>query len=316
MKNFINSDDIKDYSKIIKEAIKIKKEPLMFNNIGSNKSIGLIFFNSSLRTRLSTQKAAMMLGLKSFIMNFNNEGWQIEFEDNSVMSMGKAEHIKEAAGVISKYCNLVGIRKFAELNNKNEDEKEIVISSFKKYCSVPIVNLESSTYHPLQALADAITIYENKLKPKPKVVLSWAPHPRPLPHAVPNSFIKMAKKNNFDFIITNPVGYDLNKNITEGVKIIHDQEEAFKNADFIYAKNWSNYENYGLVSNTNKSWTIDQNKMSKTNNAKFMHCLPVRRNVVVTDKVLDSKNSLVLDQAENRVYSAMVIIKKLIENEG
>ena len=315
MKNFINSDDIKDYNKIIKEAIEVKKDPSLFNKIGENKSIGLIFFNSSLRTRLSTQKAAMMLGIKTFIMNFENEGWKIEFEDNIVMSEDKVEHIKEAARVMSKYCDIIGIRKFAELINKNEDEKEIVISSFMKYSSVPILNLESSIYHPLQALADAITIHENKLKPKPKVVLTWAPHPRPLPHAVPNSFIKMAKENNFDLVISNPVGYNLNRNITEGIKIIHDQKKAFKNADFIYAKNWSCYENYGKVTNTDKSWIVDRSKMSETNNAKFMHCLPVRRNVVVSDYVLDSKNSLVIDQAENRTYSAMVIIKKLIENE-
>jgi N-succinyl-L-ornithine transcarbamylase len=315
MKNFINSDDISDYKKIVEEAIQLKNNPNQLNNIGKNKSIGLLFFNSSLRTRISTQKASMILGLKTFVMNFNSEGWQLEFENNAIMSEDKAEHVKDAAKVMSKYCDIIAIRKFADLNNKIDDEKEIVLSSFVKYSTVPILNLESSISHPLQSLADAITIHETKNKPKPKIVLSWAPHPKPLPHAVPNSFIKMAKKNNFELIISNPIGYDLNPEITKGINIIHDQKEAFINADFIYAKNWSSYENYGKVLINDSSWKIDRNKMSLTNNAKFMHCLPVRRNLVVDDNVIDSENSLVISQAENRIYSALIILKKLIENE-
>ena len=315
MKNFINSDDITDYEKIVEEAIQLKNNRNQLNNIGKNKSIGLLFFNSSLRTRMSTQKASMILGLKTFVMNFNSEGWQLEFENRAIMSEDKAEHVKDAAKVMSQYCDIIGIRKFADLNNKIDDEKEIVLSSFIKYSNVPILNLESSTFHPLQSLADAITIYETKNKLRPKIVLSWAPHPKPLPHAVPNSFIRMAKKNNFELIISNPIGYDLNSKITKGINIIHDQKEAFCNADFIYAKNWSSYENYGKVLNTDSSWKIDKNKMSLTNSAKFMHCLPVRRNVVVDDNVIDSENSLVINQAENRIYSALIILKKLIENE-
>ena len=315
MKNFINSDDISDYKKIVEEAIQLKSNPNQLEDIGKNKSIGLLFFNPSLRTRISTQKASMILGLKTFVMNFNSEGWQLEFENNTIMSEDKAEHVKDAAKVLSEYCDIIAIRKFADLNNKIDDEKEIVLSSFLKYSTVPILNLESSTFHPLQGLADAITIHETKNKARPKIVLSWAPHPKSLPHAVPNSFIKMVKKNNFELIISNPIGYDLNPEITKGINIIHDQKEAFINADFIYAKNWSSYENYGKVLINDSSWKIDRNKMSLTNNAKFMHCLPVRRNVVVDDNVIDSENSLVISQAENRIYSALIIIKKLIENE-
>ena len=315
MKNFINSDDISDYKKIVEEAIQLKSNPNQLEDIGKNKSIGLLFFNPSLRTRISTQKASMILGLKTFVMNFNSEGWQLEFENNTIMSEDKAEHVKDAAKVLSEYCDIIAIRKFADLNNKIDDEKEIVLSSFLKYSTVPILNLESSTFHPLQGLADAITIHETKNKARPKIVLSWAPHPKSLPHAVPNSFIKMAKKNNFELIISNPIGYDLNPEITKGINIIHDQKEAFINADFIYAKNWSSYENYGKVLINDSSWKIDRNKMSLTNNAKFMHCLPVRRNVVVDDNVIDSKKSLVISQAENRIYSALIILKKLIENE-
>jgi N-succinyl-L-ornithine transcarbamylase len=315
MKNFINSDDISDYKKIVEEAIQLKSNPNQLEDIGKNKSIGLLFFNPSLRTRISTQKASMILGLKTFVMNFNSEGWQLEFENNTIMSEDKAEHVKDAAKVLSEYCDIIAIRKFADLNNKIDDEKEIVLSSFLKYSTVPILNLESSTFHPLQGLADAITIHETKNKARPKIVLSWAPHPKSLPHAVPNSFIKMAKKNNFELIISNPIGYDLNPEITKGINIIHDQKEAFINADFIYAKNWSSYENYGKVLINDSSWKIDRNKMSLTNNAKFMHCLPVRRNLVVDDNVIDSENSLVISQAENRIYSALIILKKLIENE-
>ncbi len=315
MKNFINSDDISDYKKIVEEAIQLKSNPNQLEDIGKNKSIGLLFFNPSLRTRISTQKASMILGLKTFVMNFNSEGWQLEFENNTIMSEDKAEHVKDAAKVLSEYCDIIAIRKFADLNNKIDDEKEIVLSSFLKYSTVPILNLESSTFHPLQGLADAITIHETKNKARPKIVLSWAPHPKSLPHAVPNSFIKMAKKNNFELIVSNPIGYDLNPEITKGINIIHDQKEAFINADFIYAKNWSSYENYGKVLINDSSWKIDRNKMSLTNNAKFMHCLPVRRNVVVDDDVIDSENSLVISQAENRIYSALIILKKLIENE-
>ena len=316
MKNFININNVKDYQGLIKESIEIKNNPYSFKKIGINKTLGLIFFNSSLRTRLSTLKAAKMLGLETIVMNFNNEGWELEFEEKTIMSKNSAEHVKEAAQVISQYCDIIGIRAFAELKNKNHDESEKIINSFVKYGSVPIINLESSCAHPLQALADAITIEEHKNKSNPKIVISWAPHPKSLPHAVANSFINMAKMSNYDLVITNPVGYDLNPKITKGINVTHNQEEAFKNADFIYAKNWSSYNDYGKVLINDNKWMINKRKMEITNNAKFMHCLPVRRNVVVEDAVLDSNYSLVINQANNRTYAAQTILKKIILNEG
>ena len=316
MKNFININNVKDYQGLIKESIEIKNNPYSFKKIGINKTLGLIFFNSSLRTRLSTLKAAKMLGLETIVMNFNNEGWEIEFEEKTIMSKNSAEHVKEAAQVISQYCDIIGIRAFAELKNKNHDESEKIINSFVKYGSVPIINLESSCAHPLQALADAITIEEHKNKSNPKIVISWAPHPKSLPHAVANSFINMARMSNYDLVITNPVGYDLNPKITNGINVTHNQEEAFKNADFIYAKNWSSYNDYGKVLINNDKWMINKRKMEITNNAKFMHCLPVRRNVVVEDAVLDSNYSLAINQANNRTYAAQTILKKIILNEG
>ena len=316
MKNFININNVKDYQGLIKESLEIKNNPYSLKKIGINKTLGLIFFNSSLRTRLSTLKAAKMLGLETIVMNFNNEGWEIEFEEKTIMSKNSAEHVKEAAQVISQYCDIIGIRAFAELKNKNHDESEKILNSFVKYGSVPIINLESSCAHPLQALADAITIEEHKNKSNPKIVISWAPHPKSLPHAVANSFINMARMSNYDLVITNPVGYDLNPKVTKGINVIHDQEEAFKNADFIYAKNWSSYNDYGKILINDNKWMINKRKMEITNNAKFMHCLPVRRNVVVDDSVLDSNYSLVINQANNRTYAAQTILKKIILNEG
>ena len=316
MKNFININNVKDYQGLIKESIEIKNNPYSLKKIGVNKTLGLIFFNSSLRTRLSTIKAAKMLGLETIVMNFNNEGWEIEFEEKTIMSKNSAEHVKEAAQVISQYCDIIGIRAFAELKNKNQDESEKILNSFVKYGSVPIINLESSCAHPLQALADAITIEEHKNKSNPKIVISWAPHPKSLPHAVANSFINMARMSNYDLVITNPIGYDLNPKVTKGINVIHNQEEAFKNADFIYAKNWSSYNDYGKVLINDNKWMINKRKMEITNNAKFMHCLPVRRNIVVDDSVLDSNYSLVINQANNRTYAAQTILKKIILNEG
>ena len=316
MKNFININNVKDYQGLIKESIEIKNNPYSFKKIGVNKTLGLIFFNSSLRTRLSTLKAAKMLGLETIVMNFNNEGWEIEFEEKTIMSKNSAEHVKEAAQVISQYCDIIGIRAFAELKNKNQDESEKILNSFVKYGSVPIINLESSCAHPLQALADAITIEEHKNKSNPKIVISWAPHPKSLPHAVANSFINMARMSNYDLVITNPIGYDLNPKVTKGINVIHNQEEAFKNADFIYAKNWSSYNDYGKILINDNKWMINKRKMEITNNAKFMHCLPVRRNIVVDDSVLDSNYSLVINQANNRTYAAQTILKKIILNEG
>ena len=311
MKNFININDVSDYKKLVNQAIELKKSKQ--NNISFNKkTLGLIFFNPSLRTRLSTFKAAQNLGMNVIEMNFDNQGWKLEFNSNVIMNSDKAEHIIEAAKVISQYCDIVGIRSFAPLKNKKEDQKEIIINSFKRYGSIPVLNLESSCYHPLQALADAITIEEKKIVKKPKIILSWTPHVKPLPHAVANSFINMATKLKYDIKIANPKGYNLDKNITCGIEIINDQEEAFKGADFIYAKNWSSYDNYGKILKTEKSWTIDDKKMDLTNNGLFMHCLPIRRNIVVNDEVIDSNKSIVVEQSKNRIYSSQIILKKLI----
>ena len=313
MKDFISIKN-KNIDFLIKEAIQLKKNPYKFDSLGKHKTLGMLFYNPSLRTRLSTQKAAFNLGMNVIVMNFTNEGWDLEFEDGTIMNSNKAEHIKEAAQVLSQYCNIIAIRAFASLDNKENDESEKLISAFSKYATVPIVNMESSTEHPLQALTDAITVTELKKTQKPKVVLTWAPHPKALPHAVANSFTEIMQTQDVEFIITHPKGYELNPEITKSTKIEYNQEKAFQNADFIYAKNWSSYNNYGKVLEQSSKWMITNSKMNLTNNAKFMHCLPVRRNVVVSDDVLDSKNSIVIQQAANRTFAAQIVLKKLLEN--
>jgi N-succinyl-L-ornithine transcarbamylase len=317
MKNYLSIHDLPSIKETVAEALLLKKNPLQFQDLGKNKTIGLLFFNNSLRTRLSTQKAALNLGMEPIVMNFGSEGWQLEFEDGRIMDQGKSEHIKEAAQVISQYCDVIAIRAFAGLQDKEKDEAEEVLESFKKYATVPILNMESSVGHPLQALADAITIEEHKpAKEKIKVVLSWAPHPRALPHAVGNSFAEMvlAHEDDFEFVIAHPEGYELDPNKTKGAQIEYDQKKAFKGADFIYTKNWSSYKDYGKVACKDSSWTITAAKMALTDRAKFMHCLPVRRNVVVADEVLDSDTSIVIEQANNRTFSAQIVLKKIIEN--
>jgi N-succinyl-L-ornithine transcarbamylase len=315
MKNFTSVDDIKDLNELVLLAKTIKAAPYANKEIGKNKILGLLFFNPSLRTRLSTQKAALNLGMDTIVMNLNTEGWLLEFEDGVVMDGNKAEHIKEAAQVVSQYCDIIAVRSFPSLIDKQKDEEEQVISSFVKYASVPVISLEGSTEHPLQAVADAFTIEEYKTTARPKVVLTWAPHPKALPHAVPNSFVKVMKKADVEFVITHPEGYELNPEFTAGVNITHDQDEAFKDADFIYAKNWSNYKNYGQITCNDPSWTVNEKKMSLTNNGKFMHCLPVRRNMIVTDAVLDSDASIVINQANNRTYAAQAILTKMLNDE-
>ncbi len=314
MNNYLKITDIGNLEVAIKEAIDLKDNPTKFIKLGKNKTIVLLFFNASLRTRLSTQKAAINLGMNVVVMNFTNDSWQLEFEDGVVMNKDKSEHIKEAAKVIAQYCDLVAVRSFASLTDKEKDSAEIVINSFKKYAGIPIINMESATAHPLQALADAITIEENKTTIKPKVVLSWVPHPKALPHAVANSFVEMMHLQDADFVITHPEGYELDNKITKNSIIEYNQEKAFENADFIYVKNWSSYTNYGQVLKTDLDWMITADKIKLTNNAKFMHCLPVRRNVVVTDEVLDSENSIVIQQANNRTFAAQIVLKKILEN--
>ena len=329
--DFLGIDDIENLQNWVSEARDLKKAPLRDHELGAGKTIGLLFFNPSLRTRLSTQKAAQNLGLNCIVMNFDKEGWALEYTDGSVMDQGKSEHIREAAKVISQYCDIIAIRAFASLEDRAKDEAEVVLKGFRKYAGVPIVNMESSTGHPLQALADAITLDENGLnekdlgvqdtpesvssKPRKKVVLTWAPHPKALPHAVANSFVRMMKRQDAEFVITHPEGYELNPEITAGVQIEYDQKKAFENADFIYAKNWSSYSQYGKVVSQDKNWMVDQRKMALTRKGqgRFMHCLPVRRNVVVSDDVLDSEASLVIEQANNRTYSAQLVLSKILK---
>ena len=311
MKHYISIQDIDSLPTLVKEARELKANSKAFKSLGEGKTICLLFFNNSLRTRLSTQKAAMNLGLEVMVMNFGSEGWALEYEDGTVMDQGTSEHIKEAAQVVSQFCDIVAIRAFASLTDKEKDEAELVLNGFKKYTSIPVINMESSVGHPLQALADAITIAEQNTKQKPKVVLSWAPHPKALPHAVANSFAEMMLKQEADFIITHPVGYELNPEITKDAKIEHDQNKALENADFVYVKNWSSYKEYGKVVNQDKNWMMTKEKLG---NAKFMHCLPVRRNVVVADDVLDSDQSIVIEQANNRTYSAQIVLKKILES--
>lgn len=309
MNHYFTIKDIGDLKTAVVEAIELKKDPLKFNSLGANKTICLLFFNNSLRTRLSTQKAAMNLGLNVMVMNFGSEGWQLEYNDGVVMNAGKSEHIREAAQVVSQYADIVAIRAFAGLVDKEKDEAEVVLNGFKKYASIPIVNMESSVAHPLQALADAITLKEHHAIERPKIVLSWAPHPKALPHAVANSFINMMKLQDAEFVIANPEGYDLNPEITKGCQIVHDQEKALKNANFVYVKNWSSYDDYGKVLPQSKNWMMTKEKLGT---AKFMHCLPVRRNVVVEDAVLNSDQSLVIEQANNRTYSAQLVLKRIL----
>lgn len=315
MKKFTTVDDIQDLESLVALAKNIKAAPFAHPEKGRNKTLGLLFFNPSLRTRLSTQKAALNLGMHAIVMNLNTEGWSLEFEDGAIMDGTSVEHVKEAAQVVSQYCDIIAIRSFPTLTDKQKDEEEYVISAFLKYASVPVISLEGSTEHPLQAVADALTIEEYKTKARPKVVLTWAPHPKALPHAVPNSFVKVMKKADVDFVITHPEGYALNPEFTEGVTITHNQNEAFASADFIYAKNWSSYDDYGQILSKDPSWTVTTEKMALTDNAKFMHCLPVRRNMIVTDAVLDSEASIVISQANNRTFAAQAILTKLLDNE-
>ena len=310
MKHYLSIKDIDSLPNWVNEARSMKENPTKDKVLGTGKTICLLFFNNSLRTRLSTQKAALNLGMEVMVMNFGNEGWALEYEDGTVMDQGKSEHIKEAAQVVSQYADVIAIRAFADLKDKGKDEAELVLNGFKQYASVPILNMESSVGHPLQALADAITLTEQNTKTRLKVILSWAPHPKALPHAVANSFVEMMQLQDADFIITHPKGYELDSRITKNVSIEYNQEKAFENADFVYVKNWSSYADYGKVVCQDSNWMITKEKLG---NAKFMHCLPVRRNVVVADDVLDSDQSLVIEQANNRTYAAQVAIKKILK---
>ncbi len=313
MNNYFSIQDIDSLPVWVEEAIAIKKNPLSHKTLGKDKTIGLLFFNPSLRTRLSTQKAALNLGMNVMVMNFTGEGWALEYGDGTIMDQGNSEHVKEAAQVVSQYCDVLAVRAFAKLEDRDDDYSEKVLHGFINHASIPVINMESATRHPLQALTDAITISEYKKTDKPKVVLSWAPHPKALPQAVANSFVEVMQRMDADFVITHPVGFELASQITKQVPIDYNQENALKDADFVYVKNWSAYQEYGKVIDNDLSWKITSEKMKLTNDAKFMHCLPVRRNVVVDDAVLDSKNSIVIEQANNRTYAAQLVLKKILE---
>ena len=313
MQHFTSVHDVDDPLGLLADAKACKANPSKFAEIGKGKTLGLIFFNPSLRTRMSTEKAAINLGMTIISMNAET-GWKLEFEEGVVMNGDKAEHIQEAAAVMSQYCDILGVRSFPTLIDREKDYQDYVISKFKKYAQVPIISLEGAIVHPLQSLTDWLTIEQFKTKPKPKVVLSWAPHPKALPQAVPNSFVEWMKVTDYEFVITHPEGYELAESFTEGCPIEYNQNKAFENADFIYTKNWSSYKDYGQILSMDGSWTITKEKMALTNNAKFMHCLPVRRNQIVMDDVLDSPTSIVIEQANNRTYAAMAVINNLLKN--
>ena len=314
MKRFLTVDDIGDLDKALKEAAKVKKHPYKWHDLGKNKTIILVFFNSSLRTRLSSQKAAQNLGMNVMVLNIDKDSWKLETEMGVVMDGDKSEHLREAIPVIGSYCDIIGVRSFARFESRDFDYQETIINQFIEFSGRPVISLESATRHPCQAFADLITIEEHKTVERPKVVLTWAPHPKALPQAVPNSFAEWMKKANVDFVITCPEGYDLAPDIMEGAHLERDQRKAFEGADFIYAKNWSSYESYGKILSKDMSWTVDAEHMAWTNNAKFLHCLPVRRNMIVTDEVIDSPNSLVIPEAANRVVSAQVVMKRMLED--
>ncbi len=312
MYNFTSVKDAYNLENLVKEALLMKKSPNSDRTLGKHKTMGLLFFNSSLRTRLSTQKAAQNLGMDVMVMNVGADSWQLEMNEGVIMNGDKAEHISEAAAVIGQYCDVVGVRSFPGLQNREEDYSEKVLNQFIKYTGKPIVSLESATRHPLQSLTDLITIQEYKKVERPKVVLTWAPHVKALPQCVPNSFAEWMNYSNVDFTIAHPKGYELAPEFSGNAKICYDPKEAFEGADFIYAKNWSSYEDYGKILNSDPAWMVSMEKMKMTNNAKFMHCLPVRRNVVVEDAVLDSEHSIVIQQAGNRVWAAQSVIKEIL----
>ncbi|RMZ59829.1 acetylornithine carbamoyltransferase [Chryseobacterium nematophagum] len=314
MKKFTSVSDVENLQEMIKKALQIKENPLSESEKGKGKTIGLVFLNSSLRTRLSSQIAAQNLGLNVLTLNAAQEAWNLEFADGSVMNGDTVEHIKDAIEVLNQYCDIIAVRCFAGMKNKQDDVYESILSQFEKHAKVPVISLESATRHPLQSLADCITITENwKEKHKPKIVLTWAPHVKPIAQAVGNSFAEWMQEMEVDFIITNPKGYDLDKNFTKDVKIIHNQEEALKDADFVYVKNWSSFDEYATMPEVEENWMLTNEKLSKTNQAKVMHCLPVRRNVELSDEVMDGENSIIYQQAKNRIFSAQAVFSEILE---
>lgn len=316
MKRFLSPADIGDLHQALQEALAIKADRYANVELGRNKTLLMIFFNNSLRTRLSTQKAAMNLGMNVIVLDVNQGAWKLETERGVIMDGDKSEHLLEAIPVMGCYCDIIGVRSFAKFENKEDDYSEKILQQFIDYSGRPVFSMESATRHPLQAFADFITIEEHKRTECPKVVLTWAPHPKALPQAVPNSFAEWMIAAGYDLTIAQPEGYELDEKFTQGATIIHNQDEALAGADFVYAKNWAAYSdpNYGKVLSKDMSWTVSKEKMALTNNAFFMHCLPVRRNMIVTDDVIEAPTSLVIPEAANREISATAVLKRMLES--
>jgi len=321
MKQFISVKDVSDINALVKSALAYKANPLMDKNLGANKRIGLLFLNPSLRTRLSTQLAAQNLGMEAIVFNVDKEGWALEFTEGAIMNGTTVEHIKDAAPILGNYFDILCIRTFPSLQNREDDYAEKIIHQFIKYAAIPVISLESATLHPLQSLTDLITINEsmadnkNLNNKKPKIVLTWAPHIKPIPQCVANSFSEwMTAWGEADFVITHPVGYELSEQYTQGATITHNQEAALKDADFVYVKNWSSFKEYGKVICTDANWMLTNQKLADTNNAKVMHCLPVRRNVELSDEILDGENSIVTKEASNRVWAAQAVLANILES--
>ena len=316
MKEFTSIRQLGDLRQALAQAQQVKRNPFADQELGRNKTLLMVFFNNSLRTRLSTQKAALNLGMNVIVLDVNQGAWKLETERGVIMDGDKSEHLLEAIPVMGCYCDLIGVRSFARFESKEEDYNEMILNQFIKYSGKPVFSMEAATRHPLQTFADLITIEEHKTKERPKVVMTWAPHPKALPQAVPNSFAEGMNFAGYDFVIANAEGYDLAPEFVGGARVTHDQDEALRGADFVYAKNWSAYEgdNYGKVLSRDRSWTVTKEKMALTDNAFFMHCLPVRRNMIVSDEVIESPRSLVIPEAANRVVSAQTVIKKMLES--
>lgn len=316
MKEFTSIRQLGDLRQALAQAQQVKRNPFADQELGRNKTLLMVFFNNSLRTRLSTQKAALNLGMNVIVLDVNQGAWKLETERGVIMDGDKSEHLLEAIPVMGCYCDLIGVRSFARFESKEEDYNEMILNQFIKYSGKPVFSMEAATRHPLQTFADLITIEEHKTKERPKVVMTWAPHPKALPQAVPNSFAEGMDFAGYDFVIANPEGYDLAPEFVGGARVTHDQDEALRGADFVYAKNWSAYEgdNYGKVLSRDRSWTVTKEKMALTDNAFFMHCLPVRRNMIVSDEVIENPRSLVIPEAANRVVSAQTVIKKMLES--
>ena len=314
MRHFTSITQIGDLKEAFGKARYVKENPFADQALGRNRTLLMIFFNSSLRTRLSTQKAAMNLGMNVIVLDVNQGAWKLETERGVVMDGDKSEHLLEAIPVMGCYCDIIGVRSFARFESKEDDYKEKILEQFIRYSGKPVFSMEAATRHPLQTFADMITIEEYKKKERPKVVMTWAPHPKALPQAVPNSFAEGMNMTGYEFVITHPEGYELAPEFVGKAKVEYDQEKAFEGADFIYAKNWAAYsgDNYGKVLSMDKSWTVDSRKMALTDNAYFMHCLPVRRNMIVTDDVIESPQSIVIPEAANRVVSAQTVIKEIL----